>query len=119
MGKICVEKVLNKAAVKEILNKAWGIYPGFHMSDLDKNMYLFSFSDETHVKDVMLKSLWYIMNYLLSLQFWLAEVSPYELDFNFISFWIQIHNLPLEFLNCKNVATLMKKWVQFWILKIQ
>lgn len=57
----------------------------------------------------MRRSPWYVMNHLLSLQFWLPEVSPYELDFNFNSLWIQVHIVPLEYLNCQNVTSIPKK----------
>lgn len=85
------------------------MYPDLHISDIGKSMLLFSFASEAHAKEVMVKSPWYVMNHLLSLQFWLPEVSPYEMDFNYNSFWIQVHDVPLEYLNCKNVTTILQK----------
>lgn len=55
-----------------------------------------------------MKTPWYVMNRLLSLQYWIPEVSPLELVFDINPFWIQVHNLPLEYLNSKNVSTILK-----------
>lgn len=109
VGKICSDKELNRNVVKEILNKTWGMFLGFHMTDLGRNMFLFSFSHELHSKEVMAKAPWYVMNQFLSLQFWLPEVPTYELDFLYNSFWVQVQNLPLENLIWQNAATLLKK----------
>lgn len=108
VGKVCTTRTSNKAVAKDIIYKGWN-YPDLHVSDLGKTMFLFSFSSEEHTKEVMRRSPWYVMNHLLSLQLWLPEVSPYELDFNYNSFWIQVHKVPLEYLNCKNVTTILSK----------
>lgn len=109
VGKVCTTKTLNKNAVKDIISKAWSAYPDLHISELGKTLYLFSFTSEDHTKDVMRRASWFVMNHLLSLQFWLPEVSLYELDFDYNSFWIQIHNFPLEYLNSKNITTILSK----------
>lgn len=83
VGKVCNTKTLNKATIKDIISKAWIMNPDLHISDLGRNMFLFFFASEVHNKEVMAKTPWYVMNHLLSLQFWLPEVSPYELDFNY------------------------------------
>lgn len=36
-------------------------------------------------------------------------MSPHELYFDEYPFWIQVHNLPLEYLNSKNVTTILSK----------
>lgn len=110
VGKVWTTKSLNKAVVKEIITEAWNNYVDLHVLDMGRNPFLFFFASEAHSKEVMMKSLWYVMNHLLSLQFWLLEVSPYELDLTFCSFWIQVHKLPLEYLNSKNVSTILQKF---------
>lgn len=55
----------------------------------------------------MRKGPWYVMNHVVSLQYWIPEASVYELDFNRISVWVQIHGLPLGAMNVKNATKLM------------
>ncbi|KAJ1388168.1 Zinc knuckle CX2CX4HX4C [Sesbania bispinosa] len=40
---------------------------------------------------------------------WLPQASVYELDFTKISFWIQIHGLPLDMLNTNNAAKIINR----------
>lgn len=51
LGKVCTTKIFNKAAVNEIISKAWNIYPDLHISDLWRNMSFFSFVNEAHTKE--------------------------------------------------------------------
>lgn len=93
----------------EITSKACKEYEGVHITNLGLNKYLLSFAEQAHAREVYLKEPWYVMNHLLCLQFWIPKASTVELDFTTNPFWIQVHNLPLEFLNTQNVTTLLKK----------
>lgn len=81
MGKIIVSNALNKAVAttKDIIAKAWSNYDNLQIADLGFNKFLVTFSHENHSKEVMLKALWYIMNHLMCLQYWIPEVSPVNL----------------------------------------
>lgn len=74
-------KNLNRNAIKEILYKALQAYDRLLISDKGPNMFLFTFKDELHARDVMKKALWYVINHLLYLQYWIPEAIA-ELDFN-------------------------------------
>lgn len=41
IGKVCTTRTLNKAAVKEIISKAWNLYPDLHILELGKTMFFF------------------------------------------------------------------------------
>ncbi|KAJ1437907.1 hypothetical protein SESBI_03332 [Sesbania bispinosa] len=85
VGKILSQKLLNRGAVKSILAKAWENY------------------DPS-------KAPQYIMGHLLSLQFWVPEAAIYEVNFDKVSFWIQIHGLPLDVMNANNAAKIIKNF---------
>lgn len=57
----------------------------------------------------MKKAPWFIMNHLMSVQYWIPEVSPHEVYFDANPFWIQVHNLPLEYMDSSNVNTILRK----------
>ncbi|KAJ1420181.1 Zinc finger, CCHC-type [Sesbania bispinosa] len=109
LGRILSQKPLNRGAVKNILAKAWEGYGDFQIIDMGKNLFLFSFSDKKEALEIIKKGPWFIMGFLLSLQFWVPEAAIYEVDFDHISFWIQIHGLPLEVMNTGNAAKIIGK----------
>ncbi|KAJ1391355.1 Zinc knuckle CX2CX4HX4C [Sesbania bispinosa] len=107
IGKICADKPLNKGAVRSILSKAWGEGRDFHVTDMGINLFLFTFSDRKEPLEILQKGPWFVMGHLLSLQCWLPQASVYELNFNRVSIWIQVHGLPLDMLNTKNAAKII------------
>ncbi|KAJ1411314.1 Zinc finger, CCHC-type [Sesbania bispinosa] len=78
VGKIISQKPLNRVAVKSILIKAWENRGEFQITDMGKNMFLFSFGATQEVLEIIKKGPWYIMGHLLSLQFWVPDVALYE-----------------------------------------
>lgn len=69
VGKIRTTKKLNIKAVKEIIAKAWGNYKELHITELGQNMFLFSFHQEADAKEVLTKAPWFIMNFLMCLDY--------------------------------------------------
>lgn len=49
------------------------------------------------------------MNHLMCLQYWNPAITPDEIIFDWNPFWIQVHNLLMEFLNSANGATILQK----------
>lgn len=109
VGKVIAAKALNKTAVKGLMAKAWQEYENLQISDLGFNKFIFTFSEINHAKEVIARAPWYVTNHLLCLQHWIREVSPHELYFDENPVWIQVHNLPLEYLNSQNVTTILSK----------
>lgn len=70
MGKVITDRPLNKGAIRSMLKKAWGDLDDLHISNVGVNMFLFTFSNEKEVKDVLSRAPWYVMNKLVSLQPW-------------------------------------------------
>ncbi|KAJ1385160.1 Zinc knuckle CX2CX4HX4C [Sesbania bispinosa] len=107
VGKVLVEKPLNKGEVKNILLKAWRLTSEVHIADMGTNLFLFTFSQKKEAKEILDKGPWFVMGRILSLQFWAPQISAYELNFDRIPFWVQLHGLPLEMMNTSNAAKLM------------
>lgn len=49
------------------------------------------------------------MNRLMCAQVWIPEISPLEVYFDANPFWIQVHNLPMEYMNSSNATTILSK----------
>ncbi|KAJ1394729.1 hypothetical protein SESBI_33979 [Sesbania bispinosa] len=71
------------------------------------NLLLFTFQDKKEVLEVIKKGPWFVMGHILSLQSWVPQASVYELNFNKVSFWVQLHGLPLDMMNTKNAAKIV------------
>ncbi|KAJ1424731.1 Zinc knuckle CX2CX4HX4C [Sesbania bispinosa] len=110
IGKIFAGKPLNKGVVRSILTKAWGENRDIQVTDMGVNLFLFTFSDQKEVLEIKRKDPWYLMGSLMSLQSWLPQASVYELDFSKVSFWIQIHGIPLDMINTKNAAKIINRF---------
>ena len=70
VGKIICNKALNKGAVKNIVEKAWGEPNSLSITDIGPNCFMFNFSEDATPKKVMENSPWNVMGHLLSLQWW-------------------------------------------------
>ncbi|KAJ1415756.1 hypothetical protein SESBI_17815 [Sesbania bispinosa] len=84
VGKVLSSKSLNKGSVRNILAKAWGEPANLKVTDMGTNLFLFSFESMKDMKGVLSKGPW-------------------------VSFWIQIHGLPLEMMNTSNAARIMNR----------
>ncbi|KAJ1436344.1 Zinc finger, CCHC-type [Sesbania bispinosa] len=71
------------------------------------NLFLFTFMDKKEVLEILKKGPWFVMGHILSLQSWVPQASVYELDFNKVSFLVQLHGFPLDMMNTKNAAKIM------------
>lgn len=107
VGKIITDKVLNKGAIRNILIKAWGYPTGLQVSDAGFNKFIFTFNTREAAQEVMCKTPWYVMNKLVSLQWWKPEVAITEINFDKVQFWIQLQGLPLEFISMKNAGKIL------------
>lgn len=108
--KILFEKVLNRVAAKTIIAKAWGEPKGLKVVDMGPNIFMFTFKDKKETQDVLRRGPWYIMNHLISLQYWIPEVCTHEVDYSGVSFWVQLHGMPLGTMTTKNATRLMERF---------
>lgn len=107
VGKIFSGRFINKGAAKAILSRAWGDLSGLKITEMGTNMLMFTFEDKKDALEVIRKGQWYVMNNLVSFQYWVLDISAYELDFAMVSFWVQIHGLPLGALNTMVASKIM------------
>ncbi|OMO49877.1 hypothetical protein COLO4_38315 [Corchorus olitorius] len=102
VGKLIVDRNLNRAGVMAILRNIWPEKEAPAIGEVGLNTYSISFVS----KELMMKALeenpWSIMGHCLNLKRWEANTPMALLDFKGIQFWIQIHNLPRELLTKQN-----------------
>ncbi|KAK5838233.1 hypothetical protein PVK06_006961 [Gossypium arboreum] len=64
--------------------------------EVEGNVVAISFNSERMMRRAIEESPWSIMGNPLRLQRWEGDLVISEIDFSWIQFWIQIHNIPLE-----------------------
>lgn len=109
VGKLLTNRAMNHTSAKDVISKAWASYENLQITDLGKNKFMFTFAEEKHCREIMKKSPWFFLNHLMCIQFWISEVAPHEICFDLNAFWIQVHNLPMEYMNCINTTTILQK----------
>lgn len=102
VGKILASKTLNKTGVQKIIEKAWRTEEEFSISPWKDNVYAFGFKNEEDLCRIISKGPWSVMGAILVLRRWETGKAFKDLEFNFSPFWVQIHGLPLGFLNSKS-----------------
>ncbi|XP_075640309.1 uncharacterized protein LOC142612063 [Castanea sativa] len=76
----------------------------------------FIFDNKLEVDTILANEPWSFDKHLMVLQRYDKDMPVEELTFNCTSFWVQVHNIPVRFMNqkvakgiCSNVGTIIKK----------
>ncbi|KAH1115075.1 hypothetical protein J1N35_008453 [Gossypium stocksii] len=101
--KIHSEKILNWKGVLSILKDIWSGDDILCVREVEGNIYAISFARERSYRRALAEGLWSVMGCPIQFQRWDGGDSISEMDFSSIQYWIQVHNLPMEWLSRKNV----------------
>ncbi|OMO50989.1 reverse transcriptase [Corchorus capsularis] len=102
IGKVIVDRILNKRGVMNVLQAIWPIKVLQRVFDLGPNLYGFSFADRKSMELALSCGPWTVIGYCLCLQRWDASKAVTKIQFNTVNYWVQVHNLPLEFMTYNN-----------------
>lgn len=101
LGKILSPKQIPKQVLHSSLMGIWCSPAGFKITELENNLYQFSFEKEKDITRIFKGEPWIIRNVWLKLHLWTRTTIIQELDFQHAPLWIQVWGLPLH---CKTVA---------------
>ena len=79
----------------------WRSEKDFQIKDMGENILFFHFEDEGDLDKVIEHEPWTYDKHLFIFEKVVANIPISALTFQFTSFWIQIHNLPIHCLNPK------------------
>jgi hypothetical protein len=112
VGKIISQKTQHNQTVHAALVKAWFFANPFSFAVLGPNLFLFKFSDQSHISRI-LSNVWNVNGSLLAIQVWKPSATIMDLPLFEVPFWIQIHGLPLQNMTIKNAIAIGKGLGQF------
>lgn len=101
LGKILATKQIPKQVLHSSLMGIWCSPAGFKITELEDNLYQFSFEKESDITKILKGQPWIIRNVWLKLHLWDRSVNIQDLDFIHVPLWIQAWGLPLH---CKTIA---------------
>lgn len=96
MGKVICEKQIKINAVHNVLQHSWARYFGVRVQEITRETILLEFDYEKDQKDAMDWSPWAIQGNSLSLKRWQTSTKIYDIQFNMVQFWAQIHGLEID-----------------------
>ncbi|KEH24235.1 DUF4283 domain protein [Medicago truncatula] len=101
IGKLLASKQISKQILHSSLMGIWCNPTGFKITELENNLYQFSFEKEVDINRILKGEPWIIRNVWLKLYLWNRNTNIQELDFTHAPLWIQVWGLPLH---CKTIA---------------
>ncbi|RYR44283.1 hypothetical protein Ahy_A08g040637 [Arachis hypogaea] len=106
VGKLISDKEINFKTCKNALLGMWGNPQGVAVTDIGRKKILFSFKDRKKGLQIIQNGPWNVKGNMINLRLWKEGESVFEVDHDFMKFWIQVHGIPLEFME-KETARLI------------
>jgi hypothetical protein len=78
------------------------------MKVMAPNKYLFMAPQKSHFNSIIKHGPWNVRGSLLLLQPWSPELAIDEVKLQFCAFWVQVHDLPRQFMTTKNAIKIGK-----------
>ena len=104
IGKLLSTRSFNGSAVQEIVSKAWNPKRTIKVTPTGKNIFIFGFELESDMQQVFYKWPWTIKGAHLILKEWCPDLAWDEVDFNWSTFWIQVHGVPRSWKSKDNLV---------------
>ena len=115
-AKFFIRRALNMEAIALTFQPLWRSKNGFKVKNMGNHIVLFIFDNKLEVEIILENEPWSFDKHLMVLQRYDKDTLVEELQFNQTSFWIQVHDIPIRFMNQKvaagiysQVGTIIKK----------
>ncbi|KAG8502351.1 hypothetical protein CXB51_000303 [Gossypium anomalum] len=103
VGKIHAKKILNRKGIFNILKGIWSGDDILCIREVEGNIYAISLARERSYRKALAEGPWSVIGCSIQFLRWDKVDSISKMDFSSIQYWIQVHNLPMEWLSKKNV----------------
>ena len=100
-AKFLTKRALSVEAVIKTFNPLWRSKKGFEVRRAGDHILLFVFDNKEKVDKIHSSAPWSFDKHLVILQWYDREVPIRALKFDTILVWIQVHDIPMRFLNHK------------------
>ena len=115
-GKFYTRRALNMEAIASTFMPLWRSRNGFKVKNMGNHIVLFTFDNKHEVDSILSNEPWSFDKHLLVLQRYDKDEPIEDLKFNSTTFWVQVHDIPVRFMNpkvaegiCSTVGTVVRK----------
>ncbi|KAK9991307.1 hypothetical protein SO802_026292 [Lithocarpus litseifolius] len=98
-AKFFTKRALNTEAVIRTFNPLWRYKNGFEVRTAGNHILLFVFDNKEEAEKILSLQPWSFDKHLVVLRHYDNATPIRELNFNKVPMWVQIHDIPLPFLN--------------------
>ena len=95
-AKFLTRRVLNMEAIAKTFTLLWKARKGFEIRDMGDHRVMFVFPEASNIDRVLMGEPWTFDRHLVVLERMKRSDATEELKFNQISFWVQVHDLPVR-----------------------
>ncbi|XWS50373.1 hypothetical protein CRYUN_Cryun12cG0082400 [Craigia yunnanensis] len=106
IGRLVLNKKVNVGAMKNVICNAWKVSTSMIIKEVGNRLFVFQFRDTMEKERVLLCQLWPFNKSLLILENFDGKTKPDEVNLQWCSFWVQIHDFPLGLMTEKIGAVL-------------
>ena len=102
-AKFLTKRALNIDAIANTFNPIWRSRNGFKVKKEDDHVALFTFDNKEEMEKILSIEPWSFDKHLMVLQCYDKDIDLCDMNFNMVTFWVQVHNIPVKF-RTRNVA---------------
>ena len=100
-AKFLTKHALNMDAIAATFQPLWRSKNGFRLKNLGNHIVLFIFDSKDDVDNILANESWSYDKNLMVLQCFEADSNVEKLSFDLTHFWVQVHSIPVQFMNKK------------------
>ena len=95
--KFLTKRALNVEAIAKTFTPLWRIKNEFRVTKESDHVVLFTFDNQTDMERVLNTEPWSFDKHLMILHRYDKEVDVLDIEFNTVTFWIQVHDIIVRF----------------------
>lgn len=101
VGQFVTEKTIKFNVMRDTMASTWRPGKGVNIMEVSMNLYLFQFFHEVDMNRILDDGPWSFEQSLLVLKKLPPHTSPFNIQMKTADFWVQAHNLPMNFFTSK------------------
>lgn len=109
VGKVLLSQSINREGLKAAMQQVWKTVKEVKIKSMGDNIFLFKFASEKEKKRVLIGGPWHFDRVLIVL-FEPTRIGDIKnQSFTHVTFWVQIHNIPIMCMNKEAIKKLGEK----------
>ena len=96
-AKFLTKHALNIEVIAKTFTPLWRMNNGFRVTKESDHVVLFTFDNQANLDRVLNTEPWSFDKHLMLLHQYDKEVDVLDIEFNTVTFWIQVHDIPVRF----------------------